>query len=161
ALSLWRGPPLADFAYDQFARAEIARVEELRVAALEELCAADLELGRHAELVGELSALVELHPFRERLRSLLMLALYRSGRQADALDACQDARRVLVEELGVEPTPGLRELEGAILRQDSALELPTRVDLGAEEPPPAASWPAAPPPVGHERKLATLLFADL
>src|SRR5262249_2927464 len=97
ALSLWRGPPLADFAYDRFARSEIARLEELRLAALEERCGADLELGRHAELVGELTALVESHPFRERLRLLLMLALYRSGRQAEALDAYHDARRALVE----------------------------------------------------------------
>jgi class 3 adenylate cyclase/DNA-binding SARP family transcriptional activator len=162
ALSLWRGPPLADFAYDQFARREIARLEEMRVVALEERCAADLELGRHVELVGELSSLVELYPFRERLRSLLMLALYRSGRQAEALDAYQDARRALVDELGIEPTPRLRELEGAILRQDPALDLAVPGEPTATEAPPVtASRPPDPPPVGHERKLATVLFADL
>jgi DNA-binding SARP family transcriptional activator len=161
ALSLWRGPPLADFAYDQFARTEIARLQELHVAALEERCAADLELGRHVEIVGELNALVELHPFRERLRSLLMLALYRSGRQAEALDAYHDARRVLVEELGIEPTAQLRELEGAILRQDPALDLIVRGDVTAAKPLPVALPPAEPLSAGHERKLATVLFADL
>src|SRR5439155_6574620 len=160
ALSLWRGPPLADFAYDRFARTETARLEDLRLAALEERCEADLELGHHAELVGELTALVELHPFRERLRALQMLALYRSGRQAEALDAYQDVRRTLVEELGIEPTPALRELEGAILRQDRALDLAGPADLTPGEPPPAAPRLAPEPlPVGHERKLATVLFA--
>jgi DNA-binding SARP family transcriptional activator len=95
ALSLWRGPPLADLAYEPFAQREIARLDELRVAAREQLIEARLALGAHAELVGQLEALIAEHPFRERLRALLMLALYRSDRQADALQAYQDARRTL------------------------------------------------------------------
>jgi len=126
ALALWRGPPLAEFAYERFAQPEIARLEELRLATLEQRIAADLELGRHAELVGELESLVQEHPLRERLRAQLMLALYRSGRQAEAVAAYQSARRALVEELGLEPSRSLRELEQAILRQDPALDLPQR-----------------------------------
>jgi YVTN family beta-propeller protein len=121
ALDLWRGAPLADFAYDPFAQTEIARLEELRLAALEERIEADLQLGRHNELVPELEALVRGHPLRERLRGQLMLALYRAGRQADALEAYQQARSTLVEELGLEPGPNLQELERAILRQDAEL----------------------------------------
>ena len=97
--------------------------EELRVAALEKRIEADLALGRHADVVAELEALVEEHPLRERLRGQLMLALYRCGRQADALAAYQTARRALVEELGIEPSPPLRELERAILRQDPSLDV--------------------------------------
>ena len=123
ALSLWRGPALADFAYESFAQAAIARLEEIRLAAVELRIDADLALGRHDELVGELEALVAEHPLRERLRSYLMTALYRSGRQAEALDAYQDARRALVDELGIEPSPALQELERAILRQDPSLDL--------------------------------------
>jgi YVTN family beta-propeller protein len=126
ALALWRGPPLSDFASEPFAQAEIARLEELRLAALEERIEADLALGRHAELVSELEALVREHPLRERLRAQLMLALYRSGRQAEALDTYQRARRVLAEELGLEPGRTLQELEGAILRQDAELDAPGR-----------------------------------
>ena len=118
ALSLWRGPALADFAYESFAQAAIARLEEIRLAAVELRIDADLALGRHDELVGELEALVAEHPLRERLRRYLMTALYRSGRQAEALDAYQDARRALVDELGIDPSPALQELERAILRQD-------------------------------------------
>jgi DNA-binding SARP family transcriptional activator len=123
ALARWRGPPLADFAYESFAQAAIARLEEIRVAAVELRIDADLLLGRHDELVGELEALVGEHPLRERLRIALMTALYRSGRQAEALDAYQDARRALVDELGIEPSPALQELERAILRQDPSLDL--------------------------------------
>jgi DNA-binding SARP family transcriptional activator len=123
ALALWRGPALADLAYEPFVQADIARLEELRFAALEQRIAADLAAGRHAELVGELEALVVEHPLRERLRCELMLALYRSSRQAEALDAYRAARRVLSDELGLEPSQELKELEQAILRQDSALEL--------------------------------------
>jgi DNA-binding SARP family transcriptional activator len=123
ALSLWRGPALADFAYESFAQPAIARLDEIRLTATELLIDADLELGRHDELVGELEALVAKHPLRERLRGSLMTALYRSGRQAEALDAYQNARRALVDELGIEPSPGLQELERAILRQDPALEV--------------------------------------
>ncbi len=123
ALSLWRGPALADFAYERFAQAAIARLEEIRLAALEFRIDADLALGRHDDVVGELEALVAGHPLRERLRMLLMTALYRSGRQAEALDVYQDARRVLVDELGIDPSPTLQELELAILRQDPSLEV--------------------------------------
>jgi DNA-binding SARP family transcriptional activator len=123
ALSLWRGRPLDDLAYERFAQGEIARLEQLRLAALEELIEAKLALGRHAELVAQLETLVADHPYRERLRGQLMLALYRCERQADALQAYQDARRTLVEELGIEPGEHLRELERAILAQDPALGL--------------------------------------
>ena len=121
ALALWRGPPLADVAYEAFAQPEIARLQAQRLAALEQRIDADLALGRQRELIGELEALVAEQPLRERPRSQLMLALYRSGRQADALGVYQDARRALVDELGVEPGPELRELHAAILRQDPAL----------------------------------------
>jgi DNA-binding SARP family transcriptional activator len=123
ALSLWRGPALADFAYESFAQSAIARLEEIRVAAVELRIDADLALGRHDELVGELEALVAEHPLRERLRRYLMTALYRSGRQADALEAYQDARRALVDGLGIAPSTALQELERAILRQDPSLDL--------------------------------------
>ena len=106
ALSLWRGPALADFAYDSFAQAAIARLEEIRVAAVELRIDTDLVLGRHHELVGELEALVAEQPLREGLRKNLMTALYRSGRQAEALAVYQDARRALVDELGIDPSPG-------------------------------------------------------
>jgi DNA-binding SARP family transcriptional activator len=121
ALALWRGPALADFLYEPFAQAEIARLEELRLVALEERIDADLELGRHVELVSELEALVQAEPLRERPRGQLMLALYRSGRQADALAAYRAARDALVDELGIEPGPDLKQLEAAILRQDESL----------------------------------------
>ena len=126
ALGLWRGPPLSDVAFEPFAQGEIARLEELRLAALEERIEADLALGRHAELVPELEGLVREHPLRERLRAQLMLALYRSGRQSEALDAYQQARRLLSAELGLEPGRRLRELEAAILRQDAQLHAPPR-----------------------------------
>ena len=122
ALSLWRGPPLAEFAYAPWAQPEIARLEELRVEALQERIETDLALGADAELVPELELLVGQHPLRERLRGQLMLALYRSGRQADALAAYRDARRSLVETLGIEPTLALRQLERSILDQDPALD---------------------------------------
>src|SRR5919106_1022981 len=145
ALALWRGPALADFTYEPFAQTEIARLEELRVVALEERIEADLGLGRHAELVPELEALVASQPLRERPRGQLMLALYRGGRQADALAAYREARETLVEELGIEPGPELRKLEGAILRQDEALL------------PPAG--PAA--PAMQFRRLVTILVVDV
>ena len=124
ALELWRGPALADFAYESFAQNEIARLEEERVAALEERATADLALGRHAVLVPELEALVREHPTRERLRGQLMLALYRSGRQTDALDTYRDVQRRLADELGLEPGPELQELERAILEQRPELDAP-------------------------------------
>ena len=122
ALALWRGPALADVAYDAFAQPEIARLEELRLEALEERVDADLALGRHDELEAELEAEIARHPLRERLRGQQMLALYRSGRQADALEAFQDARRLLVDELGIEPGPALRQRHEAILQQDPSLD---------------------------------------
>jgi YVTN family beta-propeller protein len=125
ALGLWRGPALADFTYEPFAQTEIARLEELRLVALEERIDADLALGRHVELVPELEALVRDHRLRERLRGQLMLALYRSGRQAEALEAYQQGRRLLADDLGLEPSPALKALEQQILNQDPALELPT------------------------------------
>ena len=146
ALALWRGPALADFLYEPFAQTEIARLEELRTAVLEERIDADLALARHAELVSELEALVQAQPLRERPRAQLMLALYRSGRQADALAAYRAARETLVEELGIDPGPELRELEAAILRQDESLLL--------EETPLAR-------PAMQFRRLVTILFVDV
>jgi DNA-binding SARP family transcriptional activator len=133
ALSLWRGPALADFAYENFAQAAIARLEEIRLAAVELRIGADLALGRHGELVGELEALVAEHPLRERPRMYLMTALYRSGRQAEALDAYKDARRALVDELGIEPSAALQELEQAILRQDPSLDDEAPAPAGVRE----------------------------
>ena len=124
ALALWRGGALADFAYEPFARTEIERLEELRVAAIEERMDAELALGHHHALVAELEPLIAKHPFRERLRAQLMLALYRSGRQAEALRVYGDTRRKLVDELGIEPGPVLQQLEQAILRQDPSLDSP-------------------------------------
>ena len=123
ALALWRGGPLADLSYEAFAQPAIRRLEELRLGTVEKRIEADLALGRHADLVAELEALVAEHPLREHLRAQLMLALYRCGRQADALAVYQSARRALVEQLGIEPSPTLRELEEAILRHDPALQL--------------------------------------
>jgi YVTN family beta-propeller protein len=123
-LALWRGPPLADFTYETFAQAPIADLEELRLGAVEARIEADLALGRHDQLVGELAALVRQNPLRERLRMQLMLALYRCGREAEALDAYQEYRRGLGEELGLDPSPRLQELETAILHRDPWLELP-------------------------------------
>ena len=133
ALSLWRGPALADLASESFAREEAARLEELRLAVQERRIDADLEAGRSAELVPELERLIAEHPLRERLRGQMMLALYRSGRQADALSAYQHARSTLVDELGIEPGPALQELERAMLRQDPSL------DLARELPTPERS----------------------
>ena len=122
ALSLWRGAPLADFAYESFAQTAIARLEEIKLAAIELQIDADLAVGRHRELVGELEELVAEHPLREGLRRYLMTALYRSGRQAEALESYQDARRALVDGLGIEPSTALQDLERAVLRQDPLLD---------------------------------------
>jgi YVTN family beta-propeller protein len=124
ALQLWRGPALGDLSCEPFAQVEIGRLEELRLGAVEDRIEADLALGHHADVVSELEALVAGHPLRERLHGQLMIALYRGGRQAEALEAYQAARRMLVGELGLEPGPGLKQLERAILRQDSWLDLP-------------------------------------
>jgi DNA-binding SARP family transcriptional activator len=124
ALALWRGPALADFAYESFAQPAIARLEELRVNALELRLEAQLDLGHHARVITELEDLVAAHPFRERLREQLMLALYRDGRQAEALDVYHRAREELIAELGLEPGRSLRNLQQAILRHDPSLDGP-------------------------------------
>jgi DNA-binding SARP family transcriptional activator/class 3 adenylate cyclase len=122
ALALWHGPPLGDVTREPFAATEAARLEELRLKALEELADAELRLGSGPDLVAELEALVSAHPFRERLRGQLMLSLYRAGRQADALTLYQRTRRLFVDELGIEPSPSLQRLERAVLRQEPELE---------------------------------------
>lgn len=162
ALSLWRGSALSDVAYEPFAQSEIVALNELRLAALEARIDADLVLGRHGEVVGELAGLITEHPMRERMRAQLMLALYRSGRQAEALDAYREARRVLVEELGIEPAPELQRLEHAILRQDPSLDFSR-----APSPAGPASVPQTAPPPGppswlpQARKTVTMMFVDL
>jgi predicted ATPase/class 3 adenylate cyclase len=158
ALALWRGPALVEFAYEPFAQNTIARLEDLRLVALEHRIAADLELGRHAELVGELEALVLEHRFRERLRELLMLALYRSGRQAEALEAYQTTRAVWVEELGIDPAPAMQRLEQKILRQDPSID--PAEEIAAPQIPVQAVAPAE-PPADERRKTVTAFFCDV
>jgi DNA-binding SARP family transcriptional activator len=143
ALALWRGPALADFSFETFAQAHVTHLEELRLATLEERVQADLDAARHSELVGELEALVEEHPVRERLRAQYMLVLYRSGRQAEALEAYQDGRTILVEQLGIEPSRELQQLHGAILRHDAGLQAPD----------------AAPPSEDHFEQVLLALFS--
>jgi DNA-binding SARP family transcriptional activator/streptogramin lyase len=147
ALSLWRGPPLAEFDSAPFTLAESLRLEELRVAALEDRIEADLALGRHRELVEELETLAREHPFRERLAGQLMLALYRSGRQAEALEVYRHTRRRLVQELGLEPSRELQELEQAILTHDPCLQAPPHSVAGVRMEP------------GRSRLLRWLLIA--
>jgi DNA-binding SARP family transcriptional activator len=133
ALALWRGPALAEFTFAQFAQAEIRRLEELRLVAVEERIDVDLELGRHGDVVGELEALIAAHPLRETLRRQLMLALYRSGRQAEALEAYQEARTRFVEVLGIEPGPELRRLQAEILRHGAGLAVPGAAAIASDE----------------------------
>jgi DNA-binding SARP family transcriptional activator len=142
ALALWRGPALADLSYEAFADPHVAYLEELRLATLEERIDADLALGAHAELTGELEGLVEEFPMRERLRGQYMLALYRAGRQAEALQAYGEGRRILVDQLGIEPSRDLQQLHGAILRQEGGLQAPG----------------AAPPAEGHFEQVLGALF---
>jgi DNA-binding SARP family transcriptional activator len=142
ALELWRGEPLAELAYEPFAQGEIARLAELRLALEEERAEAELALGRHGELVSDLEALVLEHPLRERLRGQLMLALSRSGRQAEALEVYRVGRRTLVDTLGIEPSPLLQQLHGSILRQ--------------EAPPPGAGTT---PALEHFEEVVGLLLA--
>ena len=149
ALELWRGPALCDVP-ERFAQREAVRLEDARLQALEARIDADLELGRHDVLVAELEGLVEEHPYRERLRGQLMLALYRSGRQADALAVHADGRRVLAAELGLEPGPALRELERRILGHAPELGLPSRGTGRSSLPTPPT------PLVGRERELGEL-----
>jgi DNA-binding SARP family transcriptional activator/class 3 adenylate cyclase len=167
ALELWRGPPLSDFAYESFAQAEIARLSELHVGAVERRIAAQLAIGRDAEVIGDLERLVREHPYRERFRAQLMLALYRTGRQAEALAAYREARAVLVDELGIEPSPELRDLHEAILAQDKSLLGPAsqRDQVAPEKAPTRAvceppRCEVAPAP-REERKVVTVLFAEL
>ena len=146
--ALWRGLPLADVAQHEFAPLAIAHLEDLRLAGIELRIEAELALGRHAELVAELEPLAAQHPLRETLRLQLMLALYRSGRQAEALAVYQSARRHLTEEFGIEPSPALQRLERAILLQDPALEPPATVEAPLAEQPPV-------------RKTVTVLYVHL
>src|SRR5438477_12956562 len=159
ALALWRGRPLSEFAAERFAAGELLRLEELQLETLEQRIEAELALGRHAGLIGELEALVREHPLREGLRASLMLALYRAGRQAEALTVYQDARRALVDELGLEPTRVLQDLEQAILRHEPGLDLPSVAPSRSRLQPEHAS--ATPATAAPERKLATALFVDL
>ncbi len=141
---MWRGPALAEFTYDPFAQAEIARLEELRIDAVEERTEAELALGKAADLVGQLEALIRDHPLRERLRGQLMLALYRSGRQADALEVYGHTRKILDEELGLAPSRPLQRLQTAILRQEPALEV--SIEAAGGRGAAAALRPPQPPP---------------
>jgi DNA-binding SARP family transcriptional activator len=153
ALALWRGSALADLSIEPFVEPFAARLDELRVVAREERIAADLELGRHADVVPELERLIREHPSREGPRGQLMLALYRSGRQADALQAYQDARAMLLDELGLDPSPSLQQLEKAILRHDPSVQAP---------PTRARSPVALTPAESREvRKTVTVLTAEV
>ena len=136
ALALWRGDALADVAGEPFAAAEIRRLDDLRLRAAESAIELDLAAGRHAEVIGELERLVAAEPLREHLHAQRMLALYRSGRQAEALEAYRDARSALVEQIGVEPGTELRSLQEAILAQDPALDIPDAADAEPATPPP-------------------------
>jgi DNA-binding SARP family transcriptional activator len=157
ALALWRGPPLADFAYEAFAQASIERLEEIRLAALEQRIEADLALGRHGELVGELEELVAEHPLREGFRGQLMVALYRSRRQAEALEVYRRGREQLLEELGIQPTPALRDLQRAILTQDPSLDLSRSARVNSRE---ATDRAVLVLPSGGERLGALLPVAE-
>jgi len=141
ALALWRGPALSEFGYEDFARDEIGRLDDLRLSATEDRVESLLQLGRHGELVGKLDALVAANPLRERLRGQSMLALYRSGRQSDALQVYRDGRRLLAGELGLEPGPELQRLERAILAQDPALAAPVTVATPIAPPEPDKQQP--------------------
>lgn len=151
ALSLWRGSVLDDLGPPEFANTEAARLEELRLVALDHRIDADLALGQHHAVIAELERLVAAHPFRERLHGQLMLALYRSGRQADALAVATSVRRHLAEELGVDPSPALRDLETAILRHDPALRLAENEvdDMARPTVPPSALTKYHPPSPAH------------
>jgi DNA-binding SARP family transcriptional activator len=155
ALALWRGPALAEFAYEPFAQRPIAALDELRIEAIEDRIEADLSLGRAAGLVPELEELIREHPFRERLRGSLMLALYRLGRQADAIHAYRDARSLLAEELGLEPGPALRNLEIAILQQDTVLDAPSREGSQSGDAASPRSW------LPRERRTVMVAVVDV
>src|SRR6266545_5420114 len=173
ALELWRGQALAEFATEPFAAANATRLEELRLGALEDRIEAELALGEHARLVGELEALAAEHPLRERLHALLMRALYGAGRQAEALAAYQRARQVLADQAGLDPGPELRQVEQAVLAQDPSLSGPapaagdgarTAAATGhGDEAPTTARWGRASLPtpltsfVGREAELGEVL----
>ena len=133
ALGMWRGGPFADLADEACLQPAITRLKDQRLTAVEDRIEADLQSGRHGNLVGDLESLIDRYPLRERLRGQLMLALYRSGRQAEALRAYQQARSYLVEELGVEPSPDLQRLEERILDQDSELDFAGEVQVDATQ----------------------------
>ena len=155
ALDLWRGSALSDLAEADALRGEISRLEELRLGALEDRIAADIDRGRHRESVPLLESLTAEHPLRERLWSQLMLALYRSGRQGDALGAYHRARGVLVEELGIDPSPELRRLHEQVLIQDPALDLPPALFPSPDPAPSDLAAPAAPARASVRRRLST------
>jgi class 3 adenylate cyclase len=162
ALALWRGPPLADLAYEPFAQAAIGRLDELRLGAIEKLIDAELALGRHGELVVELEELVAEHPLREHLRAQLMLALYRCGRQADALEVYRRTRVELSAELGLEPGRELKELESAILNQDPSLEpLSPATEVAWSGPAPDREQAVELQAPRRARKVVTVLFCDV
>jgi DNA-binding SARP family transcriptional activator len=152
ALDLWRGSALSDVAYEPFAQAAIAALEEHRLAAREALIGAQLDTGMHVELVAQLEELITDNPYRERLREQLVLALYRAGRQAEALEAYRQARETLIDELGVEPGPELRTLHERVLNQDPALDAPA---------PPAARRPEISTWLPSDRRTVTVLFIDV
>lgn len=160
ALALWRGPPLADFAYEPFAQTTIGRLEELRLTTLEKWIEAELASGREREVVGELRTIVAEHPLREGFRAQMMLALYRAGRQAEALEVYQQTRSLLVTELGVEPAPALQELHRAVLAHDPSLDRPPVQALASIT---ANLAPPAPPAVARRewRKTVTILVCDV
>jgi DNA-binding SARP family transcriptional activator len=139
ALALWRGEPLQDLADEPFAAPEIRRLEELRLRAAERAIDDDLAAGRHAEVIAELDALVAANPLRERLHTQRMLALYRAGRQSEALEAYRDARAELVEQIGVEPGAELQRLHDQVLAHDPALDLPAAAEPEPGAPPPRRS----------------------
>ena len=162
ALALWRGPPLADLAYEPFAQAAIGRLEELRLGAIEKRIDADLAVGRHGELIVELEELVAEHPLREHLRAQLMLALYRCGRQADALEVYRRTREGLSAELGLEPGRELKELENAILNQDPSLDpLSPATEVASGESAPDRKQAVELQAPRRTRKVVTVLFCDV
>lgn len=158
ALELWRGPALADVAGAPFAQGEARRLEEARLAALEDRIQADLACGRHGELTAELEALTREHPYRERLWSQRIVALYRSARQAEALSAYQELRSTLVEQLGLEPSPPLQQLAGAVLHHDPELDWRPRRTTA---PGPFVAGTEGPTPAGAGEGVVTVLFSGL
>ena len=159
ASAMWRGDPLGDLPLMGPAVADIAGLDELRLTGIERRNEAELAVGRHAEITPELQALVARYPLRERFREQLMLALYRSGRQADALDVVRDGRRILADELGIDPSAGLRDLERAILRQEPSLDRPATPSEATEDPAPPPGEPS--PMLEDVRKLVTVVRLEM